>query len=161
MPRMLFKDGATKLTQISNSYTVGMMLTILAISMTKDGQDVLEASFKANGHKHPPHRLYHMQKFFSMLLAYWSWLKKKSYWKCGNKQSELVAENAIRTMLNYLIQNWPRNKGNGWEKAKVHEQLHVPRDISRNGTPRESYGGPLEHNHLPMKALSKCTQVST
>ena len=61
-------------------------------------------------------------------------------------------------MLNTLITQWPRTKGNGWDKAKVHEQLHVLRDISRNGSPRESYGGPLEHNHLPMKALSKCTQ---
>ena len=61
-------------------------------------------------------------------------------------------------MLHELITMWPRPRGNGWFKEKVHEQLHVPRDITRNGTPRESFGGPLEHNHMPIKALAQRTQ---
>lgn len=40
----------------------------------------------------------------------------------------------------------------------MHEQLHVPRDIERNGSPRETYGGPLEHNYLELKKHSKRTQ---
>ena len=158
MPRLLFKDGATKLTQISHTHIVGMMLTILIISLTDEGKTILLHSFKTNGHLHPDRRLKNMQNVFSMLLAYWSWLKKPTYWIRGDIQSEKKAEDAIRTMLNTLVTQWPRTKGNGWEKAKFHEQLHVPRDISRNGSPRESYGGPLEHNHIPMKDLSKRTQ---
>jgi hypothetical protein len=58
---------------------------------------------------------------------------------------------AIRTMLEELIKFWPRGEGNGWFKVKVHEQLHVPGDISRNGSPRNTYTGPVENNHLDVK----------
>jgi hypothetical protein len=61
-------------------------------------------------------------------------------------------------MLSILTRLWPRQVGNGWFKPKVHEQLHVPRDIERNGSPRESYSGTVEHNHLSLKSQSKRTQ---
>jgi hypothetical protein len=41
-------------------------------------------------------------------------------------------------MLRELIRLWPRVRGQGWEKAKIHEQLHVPDDIERNGAPQGS-----------------------
>ena len=41
-----------------------------------------------------------------------------------------------------------RTKGQGWAKAKIHEQLHVPDDIERNGAPQWSHTGPTEHNHI-------------
>ena len=40
----------------------------------------------------------------------------------------------------------------------MHEQLHVPRDITRNGSPRETYSGPIKHNHLEVKKASERTQ---
>jgi hypothetical protein len=51
-------------------------------------------------------------------------------------------------MLRELIRLWPRVRGQGWEKAKIHEQLHVPDDIERNGAPQGSHTGPTEHNHI-------------
>ena len=95
MPRLLFKDGATRLTQISHTHIVGMMLTILIISLTDEGKLILLHSFKSNGHSNPNRRLNHMQNVFSMLLAYWSWLKKPTYWKRGDILSQKKAENAI------------------------------------------------------------------
>ena len=80
------------------------------------------------------------------------------YWKQSDKEAEEQAEHAIHTMLSELTTMWPHGEGQGWFKPNVHEQLHVPRDITRNGTPRESFGGPLEHNHIPLKEKAKRTQ---
>jgi hypothetical protein len=63
-------------------------------------------------------------------------------------------------MLEDLIKFWPRGEGNGWFKAKVHEQLQVPGDISRNGSPRNTYTGPVENNHLDVKEQSIKTQMN-
>jgi hypothetical protein len=51
-------------------------------------------------------------------------------------------------MLTRLKNLWPREKGQGWFKAKYHEQLHVPDDIEHNGAPSNTHTGPTEHNHL-------------
>jgi hypothetical protein len=87
-----------------------------------------------------------------MLLAYWSWLKQESFLECGDRKAQKCAEWAIRKMLSERIQLWPREAGHGWFKPKIHEQLHVPGDIARNGSPRNTYTGPVENNHLDMKA---------
>ena len=42
-------------------------------------------------------------------------------------------------MLRELMCLWPRVRGQGWEKAKIHEQLHVPDDIKQNGAPQGSH----------------------
>jgi hypothetical protein len=64
-------------------------------------------------------------------------------------------------MLRELIRLWPRVRGNGWEKAKTHEQLHVPDDILEwNGAPQGSHTGPTEHNHIRLvKRPAKGTQL--
>jgi hypothetical protein len=58
-------------------------------------------------------------------------------------------------MLPELIQLWPREAGHGWFKPKIHEQLHVPGNISRNGFPHNTYNGPVENNHLDVKAQAR------
>jgi hypothetical protein len=62
-------------------------------------------------------------------------------------------------MLRELIRPWPRIRGNGCKKAKIHKQLHVPDDIERNGAPQGSHTGPTEHNHIRLvKRPAKGTQ---
>ena len=85
-----------------------------------------------------------------MLLCYWVWLKKDTYWTRGDKQAKEGAREAIRTMLSRLIELWPCSTGQGWERPKVHKQLHVPDDIERNGCPQGSHSGPTEHNHIAL-----------
>jgi hypothetical protein len=47
-------------------------------------------------------------------------------------------------------------------KAKIHEQLHVPDDIERNGAPQGSHTGPTEHNRIRLvkRPAKKGTQQS-
>jgi hypothetical protein len=81
-------------------------------------------------------RVNEMRQVFQMLLSYWVWLKRDSYWKRRNKDAKESARTDIRVMLRELIRLWPRLRGQGWEKAKIHEQLHVLDDIERNGSTR-------------------------
>jgi hypothetical protein len=87
-------------------------------------------------------------------------LKQETFWECGDRKAQKRAEWAIRKMLSEFIQLWPREAGHGWFKPKIHKQLHVPGDISRNGSPRNTYTGPVENNHLDMKAQARRTQMN-
>jgi hypothetical protein len=100
-----------------------------------------------------------MRQVFQMLLLYWVRLKRDSYWKRGDKDAKESARKAICIMLHELIRLWPHVHGNGWEKAKIHKQLHVPDDIERNGAPQGSHTGPMERNHIRLvKQPAKDTQ---
>jgi hypothetical protein len=55
---------------------------------------------------------------------------------------------------------WSWKTGYGWFKPKIHEQLHVPGDIARNGSPWYTYTGPVENNHLDVKAQASRTQMN-
>ena len=158
MPRTLFKDGVTRLTKLAHTHYVGILLVVTILSMTDDGKKLFLKAFKKCGYKNPTKRLGDMRYIFQMLLCYWAWLKKEKYWQLGNTTRKKEAKGAISKMLSLLIKLWPRQKGQGWCKAKLHEQLHVPRDIERNGSPNQSYSGPLEHSHLELKDHAKRTQ---
>jgi hypothetical protein len=58
-----------------------------------------------------PQQLNEMRQVFQMLLSYWVWLKRDSYWKCGDKYTKESARKAIRFMLRKLIRPWPRVHG--------------------------------------------------
>ena len=152
LPRTLFKDGVTSITKISHSYIVGMMLTIVIITLRDDGKEFLA---KVCG---TSKRVNDTRYVFSMLLCYWSWLRKDHYWKRGDHKAKATALQSIRLMLQEILRRWPRDKGNGWFLAKFHEQLHVPYDIERNGTPRGTYTGPTERLHKKLKQHSLRTQ---
>jgi hypothetical protein len=142
MPRLLWKDGVTSLTDLSAKPKVGIMFTLAVVSLQEEGFKfftlVLGSSQRVN----------EMRQVFQMLLSYWVWLEQDSYWKRGNKDAKESARTAIRVMLCKLIRLWPRVRGQGWEKAKMHEQLHVQDDFERNGAPQGSHTGPTEHNHI-------------
>ena len=153
MPRLLWKDGVTSLTDLSAAYKVGIMFTITVVSLQEDGVSYFTRVLGSL------QRLNEMRQVFQMLLSYWVWLKRDTYWKAGDKVAKEAARNSIRVMLRDLIRMWPRVRGQGWEKAKIHEQLHVPDDIERNGAPQGSHTGPTEHNHIRLvKRPAKGTQ---
>jgi hypothetical protein len=153
MPHFLWKDGITSLSELTANYKVGIMFTIVTVSLQDKGISLFEDVLGSN------ERLNDMRQVFQMMLANWVWLKKETYWVRGDVLSHEGACTAIRTMLRDLNQLWPRSSGQGWEKAKTHEQLHVPDDIERNGAIQNYHTGPTGHNHIfHVKRLACATQ---
>ena len=142
MPRLRWSDGISSLSDMPAKYKVGIMFTIVVLTLQDDGLQLFTKVFKS------AKRVSQMRQVFQMMLCYWVWLKKDKYWKRGDKVAKHIARVAIRTMLVELMKLWPRDSGQGWEKAKIHEQLHVPDDIERNGSPQGWHSGPTENNHI-------------
>ena len=144
-PRLLWKNGITRLTDVTADYKVGMLLTIIVVSLTDEGKklfrEALGGVIAANG----------MQKAFQHLLAYRSWLRKKEFWTIDDSEGPTKAKAAIQKCLNYLKTYFPRTQGQGWNIPKFHEQLHVPDDIKRNGPPSVTFSGVVEHQHVTSK----------
>jgi hypothetical protein len=142
MPRLLWKDGVTSLPDLSEKLKVGIMFTLVVVSLQEEGSKWFSLGLGSS------QRINEMCQVFQMLLLYRVWLKQDSYWKRGNKDAKESARTAIHVMLRELICLWPCVRGQGWEKAKIHEQRHVPDDIERNGAPQGSHMGRTEHNHI-------------
>ena len=145
--------GITGMTNISASYRVGVMFTIVVVSLQSDGIKYFERVLCSKT------MVQNMRECFQMILCYWMWLKKKKYWKIDDKNASSKALRAIRKMLSRMKTFWPRETGQGWDLPKFHEQLHVIDDIIWNGAPAGSFSGPLENNFIPfVKKPSKRTQ---
>jgi len=142
MPTLLWKSGISQLSLLSGNDKVGIMLTIVVLSLTTQGTEYFNNVLKDNLKRR------NMQEVFQMMLCYWMWLKKDTYWQLGDLNQKETYKDSIRLMLRRLNELWPRMKGQGWAKAKFHEQLHVPDDIERNGSPSNTHSGPTEHNHI-------------
>ena len=72
MPRLLWKDGVTKLTKLSASDKVGIMFTIVVISLQKEGSEYFEHVLGSE------EIVTNMRECFEMILCYWMWLKKQN-----------------------------------------------------------------------------------
>ena len=142
MPRLLWKDGITCLSELEAKNKLAIMFTVVVFSLTDLGQDFFYTVFKSH------EKLDDMRQVFQMMLCYWMWLKKTTYWRRGDKRAKEEARLSIQTMLHQLITLWPRASGQKWEMPKIHEQSHVVDDIERHGAPRGSHTGPTEHNHI-------------
>ena len=55
--------------------------------------------------------------------------KKPTFWSRTITNEKYNAKRTIQIMLQSILNLWPHHKGQGWELAKFHEQLHVPDDI--------------------------------
>jgi hypothetical protein len=85
----------------------------------------------------------------------------------GNEATKKPTEAARNTMSDMLHDRtclWPHVLGQGWEKSKIHKQLHVPDDIEWNGVPQVSHMGPTEHNHIRLvkphaQGMQQCMEL--
>jgi hypothetical protein len=51
MPHILFKDGVTSLAKLPSSHVVGILLTIVIVSLTDEGISLFEEVFRPVGSK--------------------------------------------------------------------------------------------------------------
>lgn len=150
-PRLMWKNGISTLTDITADYKVGMLLTIVVVSLTSDGNKLMRSAFSSE------QQAKRVQKAFQKLLAYRSWLRKDKFWSVNNPDGKQKAKKAIRDCLKFLKTHFPRQEGQGWNVPKFHEQLHVADDIARNGPPATSYTGVVEHQHVTAKQHAERT----
>ena len=106
MPTLLWKSGITSLSFTHANEKVGIMLTIVILSLTIRGKEYFLKIYN-------PDQLQNMQEVFQMMLCYWSWLKGDKFWNRGYKQAKERYLDSIRKMLSQLNRLWPRMKGRG------------------------------------------------
>jgi hypothetical protein len=70
MPRLRCSDGISSLTELEAKYKVGIMLTIVAITLQDDGAELFVEVLGSSA------RVAQMHQVFQMMLCYWVWLKK-------------------------------------------------------------------------------------
>src|SRR6056300_1417837 len=146
MPQMLWQDGVSLLTEIQAKQKVGMMLTIIALSLTHKGSNCFLQAFESNARE-----VRNMRGAFQILLAYRAWLCRHSFWTLGDSEAKERARDTIVNNLTNFQQMWPQSTGQQWCIAKMHEQRHVPDDIERHGPPMSSFTRPTEHQHVAIK----------
>lgn len=105
-PRLLWKSGIMELTDITADYKVGMMLTVIVVSLTKCGKNLFKTALCKSKSSGKP-KAKHLQVTFQKLLAYWLWLHKTEFWEVGNKDAKSRAKEAIKNCLKYLIKHFP------------------------------------------------------
>ena len=101
MPRLLWGDGITTLTDLTASCKVGIMFTIVVISLLEKGEEFFIDVFRQT------ETLNDMRECFQMLLCYWMWLKKETYWVRKDYEERNRAKQAIQKMLSRIITLWP------------------------------------------------------
>jgi hypothetical protein len=65
MPRLLWKDGTTSLSELTAKYKVGIIFTVITVSLQDEGKSLFEDVLGSNA------RLNDMREIFQMMLAYW------------------------------------------------------------------------------------------
>ena len=149
MPRLRWKDGISVLTDLTSSQIVGVLFTLVILSLTSDGREHLGKAMVPKKQKsRRVNRLRNMQYMFQMQLCFWQWLKKDSYWEREDHSAKERARDAIRVLIGSLPKFWPRLKGQGWDKPKTHELLHIPDDIERHGAPSNTNSHRTENHHI-------------
>jgi hypothetical protein len=161
-PRTDFSKGFSNLTLLTATEWVGVCFTMLIIVMLERGKEIVMPAMNPTDFEgHPDdeesssdeddnnrvHRcsLQQLIELLEALLSFHAWTKLS--------ESFVVTDAAVRAMkesmtclLDMVKIRLPRNEGNGWRIQKFHEMLHVPDDIVRFGSPRNTDAGPGERS---------------
>jgi hypothetical protein len=83
-------------------------------------------------------------------LCYWAWLKKDYHWDKADEAQYEITKVVIAKMLQQPVKCMPRLTGNGWNRSKMHKQLHVESNIRLFGLLKNINMGPTEKNHIEL-----------
>ena len=107
-PRLLWKNGVSNLKDLDAKYRVGILFTFVMVAMTKEGKEFLDPILKE--------RTNDIIEILEMVLCYWKWLKKESYWKIGDHAAKNAAKEAIQKMLRKIIRLLNRKNFTGFPR---------------------------------------------
>ena len=103
-PRLLWKHGVSKLTDLEAKYRVGVLFTIMVVALTEEGRKLFLDIYKTES------KVNDIIQCIEMVLCYWKWLKKDKYWKRGSKSGKKAAKTAIQKMLQNICRLMDRKK---------------------------------------------------
>jgi hypothetical protein len=154
----------TNLTMLTADKHAGIALTILIISQTKEGKELLSQSFIAEeelnlvnnnmdvsnssssnagisnndryNYKQTPQITYvEFVQVLESLLSFHAWYKSQIPIQWKH-DSKSIIKHSIITMLEMLKKVLPRATRNRWKLQKFHEHLHIPDNIEMFGLPK-------------------------
>ena len=159
-PRLLFLDGISTLTDTTAAHKVGMLFATTVAFLTFPGHKLLTKAERMKRHQHTEQNIIVDTTYvLEMLLCFWQWLKKPSYWERNNDQAYEQAQQSITNFMSELHLYLPRLLGQGWDTCKFHEMVHIALNIVLFGAHRNVHSGPAEHNHISLaKQPSEQTQ---
>ena len=90
-------------------------------------------------------------QLFENLLCFDAWLQKDKFWPLDDQEERVKsAQAAVELLLKRLITSLPIKSGNGWNKPKTHELMHIVcRDMVRYGKPTGFDANRPENHHGP------------
>ena len=107
-----------------------MVFLIVILSHYEEGWDLLAGALK----KQCSTDLEDVIELMEAMLCFNAWLKLPQQWKLDKEEEAMEdAQNAIRVLLNMILERLPRVDGNGWCIPKFHELLHILLDMLRFG----------------------------
>jgi hypothetical protein len=175
MLRTNFTKGMTNLTMVTADEQAGIALTILIIAQMDKGVDVFDNRFDnvSNDTSKEHFDLHALEdnqdanddpdleyssgcsykdfvEIMECLLAFHAWYKSEVpiLW---DEDAESQIHKSIRSMFEMIVTRLPRKKGNKWRIQKLHELLHIARDMKYFGSPKNMDTGIWE-SQLIVKA---------
>jgi hypothetical protein len=148
LPRLRFENGITSLSNTSAAHKVGAMLAVVLAALTSDGRSIFLRLVRQKDGRKKDQVSMDVIYAFEMLLSFWSWLKKDSYWRRGDHQTFSDVKLAVCKLMSELQDNLKRTKGAGWFIPKLHELHHIANNIRLWGAHSNIHSGPQEHNHI-------------
>jgi hypothetical protein len=166
----------TNLTMITADEEAGMALTLLILTQTDKGRELLAVGWNdevtVNGANVDPDaedtidnealntrcRYEDFVEVIEMMLSFHAWYKSEVPipWVDGSKHALTTS---LRTMLATIKRVIPRTYGNGWKIQKFHELLHIATDVEMFGSPKNFDTGIMENRLIHIgKKNSKNTQ---
>ena len=132
-PATDFTNGVTNLTQISNAERLGLVFLFVVLSNYDRGWHILDSTLK----KRTTTDLRKVLNLFEGMLCFDAWLHLPNYWTVDEEEeTQDVVTKAIQKLMQMCKSRIPSISSTKWNFPKFHELLHIVKDISRFGSPR-------------------------
>ena len=136
-PRIHFPHGVSNLSNLQAKERVGVALALLLFLITKRGEEIALEAYQRNMSKQQAvANLVESKNMLEGLLMFDAWAGNGPFWNSSDaEQQEGKYEAKIGALIQRLVIQFPRVKGNGWKLQKTHELLHLPQYITMYGSP--------------------------
>jgi hypothetical protein len=144
-PRLYFPNGITSVKRITGEESLGMLFVNYILSVTGQGREAVLCEVE----KFSAARYNVFKSVFEKILLFMAWMTKpEGYWMLGNQtRGRNRATTSIKSMMEFICENFSRKSNQDWNISKMHELLHITHFIDQYGSPTNYDAGPGERMH--------------